>query len=114
MGTLGQQNSFLQHKQDNTMALSKEHRPLQEVNGRAKWSVQGMAKAVEVKAQRAGLRAAARIYGVPVTSLKRRVDTGLPPEAKPGQSTVLSREEDKLCKYIIDMAEMGYGLSGDM
>ena len=35
-----------------------------------------MTKAVEaVKAQRSGLRAAARMYGVPVTSLKRRVET---------------------------------------
>ena len=58
------------------MALSKERRPLQKVNGTAKWSVQGMTKAVEeVKVQRSGLRAAAKMYGVPVTSLKWRVET---------------------------------------
>ena len=47
-----------------------------------------MAKTVEeVKGQKKGLREAARMYSVPTTSLKCRVDTGLLSEAKPGPST---------------------------
>ena len=30
---------------------------------------------------------------------------------KPGPSTILTRKEDKLCQYCLDMADMGYGLT---
>ena len=47
-----------------------------------------MVKTVEeVKGQKKGLREAARMYSVPTTSLKCRVDTGLLSEAKPGSKT---------------------------
>jgi len=96
------------------MALSKpDRKPLQELNGKTGWCVEGMKKAIEaVVTQEKSLRQAAREYGVPPTTLKRRIDTSLPAEAKPGPSTVLSKEEeDRLAKYIITMAEMGFGLS---
>lgn len=55
-----------------------------------------------------GLRQAAREYGVPVATLKRRVNGVVPVDARPGPATILMREEeDKLCQYCLDM---GYGL----
>ena len=74
--------------------------------------MEGMKKAIEaVVTQEKSLRQAAREYGVPPTTLKRS-DTSLPAEPTPGPSTVLSKEEeDRLVKYIITMAEMGFGLS---
>ena len=72
-----------------------------------------MKKAMEdVATKNKGLRQAAREYGVPATTLKRRIDNSLPAEAKPGPSTALSKEEeDRLAKYIMTMAQMGFGLS---
>lgn len=96
------------------MALSKPvRRPLQELNGKTGWSVEGMRKAIEdVVSQKKGLRQAAREYGVPTTTLKRRVDTSLPAEATSGPSTALSKEEeDRLAQHIVTMAQMGFGLS---
>ena len=62
--------------------------------------------------QKKSLRQAAREYGVPATTLKRRIDTSLPAEAKPGPQTVLSKvEEERLVSYIITMAQIGFGLS---
>ena len=62
--------------------------------------------------QKKGLRQAAREYDVPVTTLKRRVDGVLPADCKPGPSTVLLKEEEeRLAKYIIEMAQQGFGLS---
>jgi len=47
-----------------------------------------------------------------VATLKRRIDGLVPVDARPGPSTVLSCvEEDKLCQYCLDMADMGYGLT---
>ena len=44
------------------------------------------------------LTQASKEYGVPVASLKRRVDGLVDVDARPGPSTVLTREEeDKLC-----------------
>ena len=96
------------------MALSKPVRkPLQELNGKTGWSVEGMKKAMEdVAMKNKGLRQAAREYGIPATTLKRRIDNSLPAEAKPGPTTALSKEEeDRLAKYIMTMAQMGFGLS---
>ena len=72
-----------------------------------------MKKAIEAVAmQKKSLRQAAREYGVPATTLKRRIDTSLPAEAKPGPQTVLSKEEEeRLVSYIITMAQIGFGLS---
>ena len=53
------------------MALSKQNRkPLQELNGKTGWCVEGMKKAIEaVVTQEKSLRQAAREYGVPPTTL---------------------------------------------
>ena len=42
------------------------------------------------------------------TTLKRRVDGRVPINAKPGPPTILTKEEEeKLCKYCLDMCDMG-------
>jgi len=49
---------------------------------------------------------------VPVETLHRRIIgiTGM--DAKPGRETVLTTEEEsKLVQYIIDMCDMGFGLT---
>ena len=76
------------------MALSKPVRkPLQELNGKTGWSVEGMKKAMEdVATKNKGLRQAAREYGIPATTLKRGIDNSLSAEAKP--SKALSKEEE--------------------
>ena len=49
---------------------------------------------------------------MPVATLKRRVDGLVAVDARPGPSTVFTREdEDNLCQYCLDMADMGYGLT---
>lgn len=96
------------------MALSKPPRvPLQEVNGKTKWNVGSMKRAIDdVTRQIKGLRQAAREYGVPVTTLKRRIDCSLAADCKPGPSTtLLKEEEEKLVNYILTMAQRGFGLS---
>ena len=61
----------------------------------------------DITMQKKGLRQAAREYDVPVTTLKRRVDGVLPADCKPGPSTV----QERLVKYVIEMAQRGFGLS---
>ena len=59
-----------------------------------------------------GLREAAQRYNVPVETLRRRVAGSVPLECKPGPPTVLtSEEESRLVQYIIDMSDMGFGLT---
>ena len=46
-----------------------------------------------------------------MATLKRRIDGLVAVDARLGPSTVLTRdEEDKLCQYCLDMANMEYGL----
>ena len=57
------------------------------------------------------LREAARLYNVPVETLRRRTNGTVPLECKPGPSTVLTSEEEKcLVQYVIEMADRGFGL----
>ena len=59
-----------------------------------------------------GLREAARLYNVPVETLRRRVNGSVSIDCKPGPPTVLLREEeDKVAEYLITMADMGYGVN---
>ena len=74
-----------------------------------------MSKAVEyVKEGGGGLREAARLYGVPHETLRRRVIGLVKHGCKPGPCTVLTKNEElRLARYIVEMAEMGFGLSRD-
>ena len=82
---------------------------------RLQWSIESMCEAVKaVKIEGKGLRQAAREYDVPIATLKRKVDDQVAVRAKPGPSTVLTRDEEtKLCKYCFDMCDMGYGLTAE-
>ena len=77
------------------------------------WDLKSMSEAIDaVKVREKGLRQAAREFGVPVTSLKRRVDKEIELDARPGPAPVLTKEEeDKLYRYCLDMVDMGYGLT---
>ena len=61
-----------------------------------------------------GLREASRLYNVPVETLRRRTTGKVELDCKPGPSTVLTKEEeDRLNTYLIQMAEMGFGLTSE-
>ena len=60
---------------------------------RLQWSIESMTEAVKIQGK--GLRQAAREYDVPIATLK---DDKVAINAKPGPSTVLTKdEEEKLC-----------------
>ena len=71
-----------------------------------------MAAAMQSVQEGKGLREAARLYNVPVESLRRRVLGTVSIDCQPGPPTILTtEEEDQLCKYIIEMADIGFGLT---
>ena len=80
---------------------------------RKQWSAQSMEIAVaSVREGTIGLREAARMYNLPVESLRRRVHDIVAIDCRPGPSTVLAKEEeDRLYQYLLEMADMGYGLN---
>ena len=52
------------------------------------------------------------MHNVPVETLRRRVTGSVAMGCKLGPATILSdEEEDLLCEYIINIADMGYGLT---
>ena len=54
---------------------------------------------------------AAEMYNIPVETLRRRIIGSVSVDCKPGPSTVLTKEEEEcLAKYIIEMADRGFGL----
>ena len=58
------------------------------------------------------LREAARLYNVPIETLRRRINGSVKIDCKPGPATVLTdEEEDKVAEYLIKMSEMGFGLT---
>ena len=60
------------------------------------------------------IREACRLYNVPFETLRRRVNGTVKCGCKPGLSTVLTdEEEEKLAIYLVEMADMGFGLSRD-
>lgn len=78
------------------------------------WSDQAMTEAVERVTSGKKLRETARMYNVPVETL-RRVNGTVPLECRPGPPTVLTTEEEaRLVQYLIEMSDMGYGLSREM
>ena len=81
--------------------------------GRRKlWTEESIKAAVSsVLNDNKGLREAARLYNIPVETLRRR---SVKPGSKPGPGTILTEEEDKLAAYLVIMADMGYGIKQDM
>ena len=76
------------------------------------WSDESMAAAMQSVEEGKGLREAARLYNVPVESLRRRVLGTVSVDCRPGSPTILTtEEEDQLCKYIIEMADIDFGLT---
>jgi hypothetical protein len=79
---------------------------------RKQWSDESTKAAVpHVQYEGASLREASRLYNVPLETLRRRVNGLVAVDCRPGPRTVLSEEEIKLAKYLIQMSEMGYGLT---
>ena len=80
---------------------------------RKQWSLESMAVAEEnVTSSKMGLREAARLYNLPLETLRRRVAGINEVACRPGPPTILSEEvEDQLASYLVQMADMGYGLT---
>ena len=77
------------------------------------WSDESMQAAVNsILYDNRGLREAARLYYIPVETLRRHVNGSVEVGARPGPATILTdEEEDMLVKYLVEMADMGYGLT---
>ena len=55
---------------------------------------------------------AARLYNVPVETLRRRVTGKVDIDCRPGPTTVLTKEEEEtIVRYLIQMAGLGFGLT---
>lgn len=79
---------------------------------RKQWSCESMEAAVKSVKEGMGLREASRLYNVPVETLRRRVTRAVDLGCRPGPSMALTVEEEtKLAKYVVMMADMGFGLS---
>ena len=80
------------------------------------WSEESMIAATKSVLQGdLGVRESARLYNVPYETLRRRVTGSVEPGCKPGPGTVLTEEEeDQLAHYLLEMSEMGFGLSRDI
>ncbi len=85
------------------------------VQRRKLWSEESMVAATNsVLHDNKGLREASRLYNVPFETLRRRVNGTVVAGCKPGPSTILTEEEeDRLARYLVQMSEMGFGLSRD-
>ena len=66
----------------------------------------------QVQKQELSLREASRMYNVPLETLRRRVNGTVSVGCRPGPKTVLTEEEEtRLATYLIEMSDMGYGLT---
>ena len=76
------------------------------------WTEESMAAALQSVRDGKGLRETSRLYNVPVETLRRRVTGQVEPGCKPGPATILTdEEEDRLCHYLTEMCDIGYGLT---
>lgn len=77
------------------------------------WSEESMAAAVSsIREDKKGLRETARLNNIPVETLRRHVSGMVEAGCKPGPRTVLTDEEaDRLAQYLVEMADMGFGLT---
>ena len=84
------------------------------VKPRKLWTEESMRAAVSsVVNETLGLREASRMYNIPVETIRRRVNGSVSMGCRPGPSTILTDEEEKLVAYLITMADMGYGIKRD-
>ena len=74
------------------------------------WSNESTRAAMKSVSEGKGLREAARLYNVPVETL-RRVTDKVDIDCRPGPPTVVTKEEETIVCYLIQMADMGYGLT---
>lgn len=89
--------------------MSTKAKPSQK---RKLWTDESMIAAVKSVQDGKGLREASRLYNVPVETLRRRVIGQVEVGCRPGPATVLTEEEeDHLYRYLIQMSDMGFGLS---
>ena len=78
------------------------------------WTQESMSAAVMSVGEGKGLREASRLYNVPVETLRRRVTGKVEVDCRSGPPTVLTPdEEEEIAHYLIEMADMGYGLTKD-
>ena len=76
------------------------------------WTDENMLGAVKNVQKGKGLRESARLYNVPVESLRRRVNGTVDVLCRPGPPTILTAEEETcMAQYLIQMADMGFGLT---
>ena len=79
---------------------------------RGLWSIEAMKSAIKAVEEGNGLREAARMFNVPVETLRRRVTGVVPIQCRPGPKPILAvDEEDAIASYCMKMAEMGFGLT---
>ena len=70
-----------------------------------------MCSAVIACGSGATLRDSTRKYNVPLTTLYKRVNGMVAMGSRPSPAPVLSSMEDRLAHYLVEMADMGFGLS---
>ncbi|MEW8547693.1 MAG: helix-turn-helix domain-containing protein [Candidatus Thiodiazotropha sp.] len=78
---------------------------------RRQYEVGVLNEAVDVvKGGTMSLNKAAKVYGIPKTTIHDKVHNKYPSGNKCGAKTVLtSSEEDRICDWIIHMSKIGYG-----
>ena len=93
------------------MASSLEKLPVK----RKAWSEESMVAAVRcVLHDDHSVREASRLHNVPFETLRRRITGRVEEGCRPGPSTALTEsEEDQLAAYLVQMADMGFGVSRD-
>ena len=76
------------------------------------WADKSMVNAVKSVQEGKGLREASRLYSVLMETLMRRVTGVVEIVCRPGPHNILTEsEEQRLAVYIVDKAEMGFGLT---
>ena len=94
----------------NQFSLAK----MAEKQRRKLWSEESLREAVASVKNGNPLRKAFREYNVPVETLRRRMSGAVTEDCRPRPSTVLTKgEEECLAKYVIEMADRGFGLSSE-
>ena len=79
------------------------------------WNEESMEAATKgVQSENMTIREASKLYNVAFETLRRRVNGSVIPGCRPGPATVLTeQEEEHLASYLIQMAQMGFGLSSE-